>query len=111
MSLLDSPAPLTQAQARATRALAIPRAILTRDLQTWADGLDLIWNPPVSTTTAAILAALGPNAAELFTRSAALRAFLESQKPGCTAIPQAARIKPVTINPDGTVALAPPPAT
>ena len=104
-TLLDPPAAISPAQLRAIRALALPRAVLNRLLQSWASGLDLVWNPPAQTTTAQILAALGPEAAELFTRSAALRAFLEAQKPGCTNIPSAARVKPVTLNADGTVTL------
>jgi hypothetical protein len=48
---------------------------------------------------------MGSQAAVLFAHSAALRAFLEARQPGSTAIPQAAKIKPVTINPDGTVTL------
>ena len=105
-TLLDPLAIASPAQQRATRALALPRVVLTRLLQSWAAGLDLVWNPPAQTTTAQILAALGPKAAELFQRSAALRAFLESQKPGCTNIPSTARVKPVTLNGDGTATLA-----
>jgi hypothetical protein len=105
-TLLDTPASLSPAQLRANRALALPRIILNRLLRSWAAGLDLVWNPQPPVTTAQILAALGPEAAELFTRSAALRAFLESQKPGCTDIPSAARVKPVTLHPDGTVTLS-----
>lgn len=102
MSLLDSPTPLSPAQTRANRARALPRTILHRLLRTWGDGLDLIWNTP---NPAEVLAALGTNAGELFRRSAELRAFLESQKAGCTNIPQSARIKATVINPDGTVTL------
>jgi hypothetical protein len=104
-TLLDTPAKLSPAQRRANRALALPRIILSRLVQSWANGLDQIWNPPAPTTPALVLAGLGSQAAELFQRSAALAAFLESQKPGCTAIPAAARAKPVTINADGTVTL------
>jgi len=106
MPLLDNP-PLTQAQIRANRVLALPRRSFSRLLRDWAAGLDLVWNPKAPTTEAQVLAALGTGAAELFQRSAALRAFLEAQKPGCTNIPAANRIKPVIVNPDGTVELAP----
>jgi len=51
---------------------------------------------------------MGSQAGELFTRSAQLRAFLETQQPGSTNIPQATKIKPITINADGTVTLTPP---
>ena len=105
MSLLDTPTPVSPAQQRANRAIALPRSILNRLLQQWSRGLDLIWNPPAGVTTAQILAALGTEGAELFNRSAALRAFLETQKPGCTATAHAARIRPVNINADGTVTL------
>ncbi len=105
MNLLDTPAPLAPAQVRANRAAAMPRRILNSLLKQWGQGLDLVWSPPPNTTTAEILAALGPSAGELFARSAALRAFLESQKQGCTNIPQAGRIKPTTTNADGTVTL------
>jgi len=105
-TLLDTPALPTPAQQRANRVLALPRIILNRLLRSWANGLDQVWNPSAPTTPAQVLAALGPNAAEVFQRSAALRAFLESQKPACTQIPAATRIKPVTINADGTVMLA-----
>jgi len=73
-------------------------------LATWAKGLQTVWEAP---SPAEVLAAMGPQAAELFTRSAQLRAFLESQQPGSTNIPEAAKIKPVTIHPDGTVTLKP----
>jgi hypothetical protein len=86
--------------------MALPRAMLNRLLQAWGNGLDLIWNPPGNVTTAEILAALGTNGGELFARSAALRAFLEQQKPGCTNIPHAGRVRAVTVNGDGTVVLA-----
>ena len=105
-TLLDPPAAANPAQLRATRALALPRSMLNRLLRSWNAGLDLIWNPPAPTTTAQVLAALGGQGAALFTRSAALRAFLEAQKPGCTATASAARIKAVTLNADGTVTLA-----
>jgi hypothetical protein len=107
MSLLDTPAAPSAAQSRANRALQMPRIILAENLRSWARSLDLVWNPPAPATPAQVLAQLGTNGAELFQRSAALAAFLESQKPGCTAIPQAARIKPVTINADGSVTLKP----
>jgi hypothetical protein len=107
MSLLDTPAVIPPAQARANRAIALPRLVFDRLLRSWAAGLDLVWNPPSNVTSAEVLAALGTNAAELFNRSAALRAFLESQKPGSTNIPAAKRIKPVTISPDGSATLTP----
>jgi len=103
-TLLNPPPKLTPAQARANRALALPRIIFTRLLNSWAQGLDSVWSAP---DPAAVLTAIGPQAAELFTRSAQLRAFLEQQQPGSTSIPQAAKIKPVTLNPDGTVTLTP----
>jgi len=99
-NLLTPPAKPTDAQSRATRALALPRAMFTRLLQSWAQGLDLVWSAP---KPADVLAAMGPSAGEAFTRSAQLRAFLEAQNPGSTAIPQAAKIKPYTIHADGTV--------
>jgi hypothetical protein len=102
MSLLTPPAKPNATQARAARALALPRTIFNRLLKSWAEGVDAVWSAPAP---ADVLAAMGTQAGELFTRSAQLRAFLESQQPGCTNIPQAARIKPVTINPDGTVTL------
>jgi hypothetical protein len=101
-NLLTPPAKPTDAQARATRALAMPRAVFTRLLQSWAQGLDLVWS---AARPADVIAAMGTSAGEAFTRSAQLRAFLEAQSPGSTAIPQAAKIKPYTINPDGTVTL------
>ncbi len=107
MTLLTPPAKPTTAQARAQRALALPRAIFNRLLRSWAEGLDTVWAAP---DPAAVLSAMGTQAGELFTRSAQLRAFLEGQQPGCTAIPQAAKIKPFTIHPDGTVTLAAPAA-
>ena len=73
-----------------------------RLLRSWAEGLDAVWAAP---DPASVLAAMGTQAGDLFTRSAQLRAFLEAQQPGSTVIPQAARIKPVTIHPDGTVTL------
>jgi len=102
MSLLDSPTPVTPAQQRANRAVALPRGILNNLLRQWNAGLDLIWNTPAPS---GVLAALGAKGGELFTRSAALRAFLESQKPGCTNTPSAARVKPTVTNADGTVTL------
>jgi hypothetical protein len=87
----------------AQRALKMPSRMLTQLVRSWSAGVDLIWNTPAP---AEVLAALGTSGAELFQRSAALRAFLESQKPGCTATPAAARIKPVTVKADGTVTLA-----
>jgi hypothetical protein len=99
-NLLTPPAKPTDAQCRATRALALPRTMFTRLLQSWAQGLDLVWSAP---KPADVIAAMGSSAAEVFTRSAQLRAFLEAQSPGCTNIPQAAKIKPHTINADGTV--------
>jgi hypothetical protein len=104
MNLLSAPAQPTPAQARAVRALRLPRIMFTRLLRSWTEGLDAVWSAP---NPAEVLAAMGPQAAELFTRSAQLRAFLESQQPGSTSIPSAAKIKPVTIHPDGTVTLAP----
>jgi len=109
-TLLDTPAPLSVAQRRANAVLALPRVMLKRMLQGWTNGLDQVWNPPAPTTPAQVIAALGTNAAEVFQRSAALRTFLESQKAGCTNLPAAARIKPVTINPDGSATLTPAPA-
>lgn len=104
MSLLDPPPAQTPAQVSAQRALQIPARLLNQLLRSWNEGLDLIWKQPAP---ADVLAALGTKGAELFQRSAALRAFLESQKPGCTATPSAARIKPVTMNADGTLTLKP----
>jgi len=106
MTLLSSPAKPTAAQARAARALAMPRAMFTRLLRSWSEGVDAIWSAP---SPADVLAALGPQGAELFTRSEQLRAFLESQQPGCTNTSQAALVKPVALNPDGTVTLQPAP--
>jgi len=101
-NLLTPPAKPTDAQARAAKALALPRVVFNRLLQSWASGLDLVWS---AQKPGDVLAAMGPQAAELFTRSSQLRAFLESQQPGSTTIPQAAKIKPVTLHPDGTVTL------
>jgi hypothetical protein len=100
-NLLTPPAKPTDAQARATRALAMPRQVFNRLLQSWAQGVDLVWSAP---KPADVIAAMGTSAGEAFTRSAQLRAFLEAQSPGCTnTLPQAAKIKPYTINADGTV--------
>jgi hypothetical protein len=99
---LLNPPKLTIAQCRAKRALALPLMMYKRLLRSWAEGLDAVWSAP---NPADVLAAMGTQAGELFTRSAQLRAFLESQQPGCTAIPQAAKIKPVTMHEDGTVTL------
>jgi hypothetical protein len=101
MSLLDPPT-VTRAQSNAQSALRIPARLFNQILQTWSRGLDLIWGAPAP---ADVLAALGASGVELFQRSAALQAFLESQKPGCTNIPSAARVKPVNLNADGTVTL------
>ncbi len=106
MSLLSPPAKHAAAQARAARALAAPRVVFNRALRSWSATLDLIWTAP---NPAEVLAALGPQAGELFTRSQQLRAFLETQQPGCTNIPSAAKIKPCTIHPDGSVTLSPAP--
>jgi hypothetical protein len=111
MSLLTLPTPPTPAQARAARALALPRIIFTRLLRDWRDGIKTVWAAP---TPADVITALGPSAAELFTRSAQLRAFLEAQQPGCTQIPhtpEAALIQPHTIHPDGTVTINSQPAS
>jgi hypothetical protein len=102
-TLLTPPAKITPAQARANRALALPRIMFNRLLRSWAEGLDAVWSAP---DPSAVLAAMGPQAGELFTRSAQLRAFLEQQQPGSTNIPQAAKIRAVTVNADGTVTLA-----
>ena len=100
-NLLTSPAKPTDAQSRANRALALPRAMFTRLLQSWVQGLDLVWS---AAKPADVIAAMGASAGEAFTRSAQLRAFLEQQSPGCTAtLPQVAKIKPYTIHADGTV--------
>jgi hypothetical protein len=101
-NLLTPPVKPTDAQLRATRALALPRTVFNRLLQSWAQGLDLVWSAP---KPADVLAAMGTSAGEAFTRSSQLRAFLEAQSPGSTTIPQATKIKPYTINPDGTVTL------
>lgn len=106
-SLLSSPAPgpkPTIAQCRAKRALALPRVMFKRLLRSWAEGLDAVWSAP---DPAAVLAAMGNQAGELFTRSQQLRAFLESQQPGSTNIPQIAKIRSYTIHPDGAVTLTP----
>jgi hypothetical protein len=100
---LLNPAKLTIAQCRAKRALALPLMMHKRLLRSWAEGLDAVWS---SSDPASVIAAMGTQAGELFTRSAQVREFLESQLPGSSAIPQAAKIKPVTIHPDGTVTLA-----
>jgi hypothetical protein len=76
--------------------------MFTRLLASWQEGLDAVWSAP---SPADVIAAMGTQAGELFTRSAQLRAFLESQQPGSTNIPAAAKIKPCTINADGTVTL------
>jgi hypothetical protein len=107
MNTLLSPAKPTIAQCRAQRALALPRMMFNRLLKSWAEGLDAVWSSPAP---ADVLAAMGTQAGELFTRSEQLRAFLEAQQPGSTKIPQAAKIKPVTIHPDGTVTLLTPAA-
>ena len=106
MSLLTLPDKPTLAQARAVRVLALPRLMFNRLLRSWSEGLDAVWSAP---NPADVLAALGPQAGELFTRSEQLRAFLESQQPGCTNTSQAALVKPVALNPDGTVTLQPAP--
>jgi len=106
-TLLTPPVQPTPAQARAARALGLPRSMFTRLLRGWAAGLDAVWSAP---NPADVLTAMGTQAGELFTRSQQLRAFLEAQQPGSTNIPQAAKIKPVTIHPDGTVTLAADPA-
>ena len=105
MTLLTQPPKITPAQARANRVLALPRTVFTRLLRSWEEGLDAVWSAP---DPAAVLAAMGPQAGELFARSAQLRTFLEQQEPGCTNIPAAAKIKPVTTNPDGSVTLSAP---
>jgi hypothetical protein len=102
-TLLTPPTKITPTQARANRALALPRIMFNRLLRSWTSGLDLVWSAP---DPAAVLAAMGPQAGELFARSAQLRAFLEQQQPGSTNIPQVAKIKPVTVNQDGTVTVA-----
>lgn len=102
MSLLTPAAKPAPAQRRAQRALALPRIMFTRLLASWQEGLDAVWSAP---SPADVIAAMGTQAGELFTRSAQLRAFLESQQPGSTNIPAAAKIKPCTINADGTVTL------
>ena len=99
MSLLDPPQ-VNRAQQAAQRALRMPARILNQTLRSWNAGVDLIWKQP---NPSDVLSALGTSGAELFQRSAALRAFLESQKPGCTKTASAARIKEVTLNGDGTV--------
>jgi hypothetical protein len=81
--------------------------MFNRLLRSWSDGLDAVWSAP---DPGAVLAAMGTEAGELFARSAQLRAFLEQQMPGSTNIPQAAKVKPVTLNADGTVTLVPAPA-
>jgi hypothetical protein len=101
-TLLTPPAKITPTQARANRALALPRIMFNRLLRSWAEGLDAVWGAP---DPSAVLTAMGPQAGELFARSAQLRAFLEQQQPGSTNIPQAAKIQAVTVNGDGTVTL------
>jgi hypothetical protein len=79
--------------------------MFNRLLRSWAEGLDALWTAP---DPAEVLAAMGTQAGELFTRSEQLRAFLEAQQPGSTNIPQTARIKAYTMHPDGTVTLQTP---
>ena len=101
-TLLSTPVKPTIAHCRAARALALPRVMFNRLLKSWAEGLDAVWSAP---NPADVLAAMGTQAGELFTRSTQLRAFLEAQQPGSTKIPQAAKIRPVTVHGDGTVTL------
>lgn len=101
-TLLNPPTKITPTQARANRALALPRVMFNRLLRSWAEGLDAVWGAP---DPGAVLAAMGTQAGELFARSAQLRAFLEQQQAGSTNIPQAAKVKEVTVNGDGTVRL------
>jgi hypothetical protein len=77
--------------------------MFNRLLRSWAEGLDAVWGAP---DPGAVLAAMGTQAGELFARSAELRAFLEAQQAGSTNIPQAGKIKEVTVKEDGTVMLA-----
>jgi hypothetical protein len=108
-NLLTEPTKPTDAETRAARALGLPRAMFSRLLRDWTHGLDLVWG---AANPAEVLAAMGTSAGEAFTRSAQLRAFLEQQQPGCTVkLPQVAKIKPYTINADGTVTINPASAT
>jgi hypothetical protein len=102
MSTLLDTIQQTPAQVAAQQVLRIPKRVFDQNLRQWLQGVTLVWNNPRA-KAADVLAALGTSGAELFQRSAALQAFLEAEKPGCTNVPGG--IKPVTVNADGSVTM------
>lgn len=60
-----------------------------------------IWQSP---NPQAVLDGIGTSAAEMFQLSQKTVAFLEQLKPGCTAS-LIAKMRPFTINPDGTITI------
>lgn len=87
---------------RAANALRAPSVIYRHVHQTWVRGMENVWGNPDK--TAEVLAKLGPDAAEVFILSGHCRTFLEAVNPGCTD-EMYAKMKPFTINEDGTVTL------
>ena len=88
---------------KAAGILQAGNAMFFAMLGQWQSGISTVWDDP---NPQGVISALGTQAAAVFTRAAQLQAFLESQVPGCTAA-TVAKIRPVTLNQDGTVTVNP----
>lgn len=102
MPILNDITPLTPAQEMANTLKGITAGQFRTLLQSWIDGMQLLWGNPDN--TADILEALGTEAAELFQLSANTVQFLETLKPGCTTA-SLSMMRPFTVHQDGTVTL------
>lgn len=81
MSLLAKPqAPVVPASVRLRQEVAVlsqaPRRIADSLFQAWKTSFDLLWSTAGGVTPADRIAAMGPNAVELFESSSALVQFL-----------------------------------
>jgi hypothetical protein len=102
MNTLLSPI-VTPAQRKAAQLKQFPAAQFNQLLTAWKQQVSLLWDDQ---DPQAILDVIGTDGAELFTLSASLAAFLESQKEDCTAA-TLAKVKPFTVEQDGSVTITP----
>jgi hypothetical protein len=100
--LFSTPAP-TAAQQAATQILSTPLSELQRRIAVWSVNMNLLWRNNAA-TPAAILSAMGTNAANIFALNVIEVQYLESLQPGCTTSVMD-NVLPFTPHPDGTVTL------
>ena len=103
MSLIVNPVNQEMQKRKAvSQLLNLPSIQFSVFFDNWKQGMELLWGNPE--LTADILKGLGTRGAELFDLSSKTVMFFETVNPGCTN-EILSKMKPFTINSDGTVTL------